>query len=535
MAKKLISQEALANICDDSSIKTFEDLESNYGLTQKYIYNRLYVSCKDVIPQSELDRLRCWYKELAKNSGVSPYVYNEAKKKKKNIKEEGEVIISVEDEEDEFEGRVVGESVRGLDGKIKEYRYKILVHGKDPIEGSLTLNQMQTLYFQYSNEGAKLSARKVLESFPQFNINELKKVLRAFKITKDCKPFAPHFVESHTEEELKELLLQYSVDRVAKSAVKDEIKYKNSIITDQAKEIEKLKQERSNIEEWTKDIDFRGFEIKRMSPIPNSGKTLILYPSDWHIGCYLKPTSTFYHPYDLPEIKRRIDKMISPFLNMHFEEIIVANLGDTIDGFGGQTSRGGHILPQIQEGDKEIYKWFMEAMTYLFDLIHTNLKFEKIRYYAVGESNHGGTGEWICQKSFENLLNNRYPNVQTCISDEVYSLFKVYNENFIITHGKDDLNMFKNLPLTVNNDPKAQLNILNIMLDKFGISKANFIKGDLHQSATTFGFKFRYRSVGCMLGSSEWTGANFGDNDAYLDYDIVNTKGEILEGRIKLN
>ena len=45
----------------------------------------------------------------------------------------------------------------------------------------------------------------------------------------------------------------------------------------------------------------------------------------------------------------------------------------------------------------------MEAMTYLFDLIHTNLKFEKIRYYAVGESNHGGTGEWICQKSFENL------------------------------------------------------------------------------------------------------------------------------------
>lgn len=37
MAKKLISQEALANICDDSSIKTFEDLESNYGLTQKYI------------------------------------------------------------------------------------------------------------------------------------------------------------------------------------------------------------------------------------------------------------------------------------------------------------------------------------------------------------------------------------------------------------------------------------------------------------------------------------------------------------------
>lgn len=540
-----VSKEQLLEISRDLSIQNFKDLEELYGITQKYLFGRLYIN-KDILPQSVLDELRHFYKTLAKNSGVgvNPYI------KKQKIEDSAVTIssvwvnepgimpsvIDVEDSEDEYEGRVTGESVRDCNGRIKEYRYKILVRDKDPIEGTLTPNQMQTLYFQYSNEGAKLSARKVLESFPQFNINELKKVLRAFNITKDCKPFAPHFVESHTNEELTELLLQYSVDRAAKNANKDEIKYKNSIINDQAKEIDKLKQERENITSWFKDISIpSAIGSLQMPKQATSSRSLILYPSDWHIGCYLKPNSTFYHPYDIEEIKKRIYKLVSPFSGQYFDEIIIANLGDTIDGFGGQTSRGGHTLPQIQEGDKQIYNWFIEAMIYLFDLIHANIGHNNIRYYAVGESNHGGTGEWLCQKSLENLLLQRYPNVQTTISNGVYEMFSVYNENFIITHGKDNLNMFKNLPLTVNKDPQAQLNILNLMLDKFNVTKAHFIKGDLHQSATTFGLKFRYRSVGCIIGSTEWSGANFGDNDAYLDYDIVNSNGSILEGRTKLN
>ena len=449
---KKISSEKLLEISKDSNIVDFKSLEELFGITQKYLYGRLYVN-KDIIPQSTLDELRHFYKTLAKNSGVGINPYKKQKSSPvtvtsvwvdENRNEASIESLSVSDsvysaidvEEDEYEDRIVGENVRDFNGKIKEYKYRILVRDKDPIEGTLTLNQMQTLYFQYSNEGAKLSTRKVLESFPQFNINELKKVLRAFNITKDCKPFAPHFVESHTEEELKELLLQYSVDRVAKSANKDEIKYKNGIISDQAKEIDKLKQERENIKSWFKDINIPSIiDTYNMPKKAITNKSLILYPSDWHIGCYLNPNSTFYHPYDIEEIKNRIYKSVNTFSDQFFDEIIIANLGDTIDGFGGQTTRGGHVLPQIPEGDKQIYNWFIEAMTYLFDLIHNNIGFNKIRYYSVGESNHGGTGEWLCQKSLENLLLKRYPKVEVHISDQVYDIFKVYNEHFIISHG----------------------------------------------------------------------------------------------------
>ena len=191
-----------------------------------------------------------------------------------------------------------------------------------------------------------MSARKVLESFPQFNINELKKVLRAFNITKDCKPFAPHFVESHTEEELKELLLQYSVDRVAKSAKKDEVKTLTDCIKSQTKTINDLTNKKKLLEE----LCLSKFDIdsKIITPSKTGKSSLIIYLSDLHIGAY--NNSEGYEilvPYSEEDITSRLDAIINRFANRSYEDVIVCNLGDSLDSYAGQTTRGGHNLPTL--------------------------------------------------------------------------------------------------------------------------------------------------------------------------------------------
>lgn len=103
----------------------------------------------------------------------------------------------------------------------------------------------------------------------------------------------------------------------------------------------------------------------------------------------------------------------------------------------------------------------------------------------------------------------------------------------MITKLNDSSELFKGLPLTIDKNPKVENQLTQLLDNKFNVNYAHIIKGDLHQSATTFGNRFRYRSVGCMLGSNDWSGANFGDCKSMVDYDIVQND-DILEGRIYL-
>lgn len=90
--------------------------------------------------------------------------------------------------------------------------------------------------------------------------------------------------------------------------------------------------------------------------------------------------------------------------------------------------------------------------------------------------------------------------------------------------------MFKNLPLTL--DVKTE-NFINEYIDNRGLrGNVVFVKGDLHQSATTYGRRFTYKSVSSLFGSSEWIHKNYGNTSAAVDYSIVDEVGNMLDGRI---
>lgn len=528
------------------SVSNLEQLLETSGKTHEYLYWLINgETAYRKWTQVDRETIKRRFKELceASNTAMAPKSViirrNEYRLRKKAEAEAKLNTYSKEvkydsSEDEEFEDRATTEIIRDSMGKIIEYKFTILRRDNEPFTGTLTLDQMQNLYFLYSNQGRNLPTNKVLESFPQYTINELKKIIRAFNITKCSEPFAPHFIETHTDEELRDFRIRYKGERSANAAMRDESKGLQDYIKQQAQKLKDLKTQLNDYDSMFKSLNLPTFDFKPTSSNKRD-RSLILYPSDMHIGCYIQKRSTFYHPYDLPEIKRRIDKMLEPFMGQSYDEIIIANLGDTIDGFNAMTSRGT-ILPQIADGNKEIFQWFMEAMMYMMSKINSGMKYNLLRYYSVGDSNHGGSIEYVCQKALEYALLNAFKeDVIVEIFDENYGMFNVYDQNYLITHGKDSNEMIKNLPLTINRNPEVELRMNQLLDRKFKVQYAHIIKGDLHQSATTYGDRFRYRSVGCMLGSSEWTAANFGDNDAIVDYDIVYSDGTILEGRIKVN
>ena len=125
-----------------------------------------------------------------------------------------------------------------------------------------------------------------------------------------------------------------------------------------------------------------------------------------------------------------------------------------------------------------------------------------------------------------------HKGVDCTIFDKFIGEFNVGDTTFVLCHGKDNKDMFKNLPLTL--DVKTE-NFINEYLDNkqiFG-NKVVFVKGDLHQSATTYGRRFTYKSVGSLFGSSEWIHKNFGNTPACTDYSIVDG-AKIIDGRIVL-
>ena len=91
--------------------------------------------------------------------------------------------------------------------------------------------------------------------------------------------------------------------------------------------------------------------------------------------------------------------------------------------------------------------------------------------------------------------------------------------------------MFKNLPLYLNDKTE---NYINQYIDFNRLSgNISFIKGDLHQSSTGYGYKFRYKNVASFFGSSEWIQDNFGGAQDAVDFDILDGDS-ILETRLLL-
>lgn len=409
---------------------------------------------------------------------------------------------------------------RDEEGKIQFYTFAIYRKNTPTLEGKLNRKEMETIYRLYTIYGANLTQKIVSREFPQYTFVEFKRILRAFNIYKANSEFAPHIIEEKTEEELIALHNQNKENNVLRRIEKDQLAEANKLINKLAQENQKLSKSSKLLEDLLKfDPTFKNerFEAIQTTKVESA----IIFLSDLHIGAYNEKFGFYQLPsYDKKEILRRIDRILNRFEDRRYENIIVVDLGDSIDQFNKETTRGGHLLPNNMT-DKEMSHLYLECMQYFFKNLKTFTAASNYYYYSIGESNHSGDFGWALNLAMSYKL--QQDGWKTYISDYPIDDFMVGNFRFIYTHGKDNTNQYKQFPLTLN--PQTELYFANYIAEKklnLNGEKVFVVKGDLHQYAYTSGKQFDYISVGSMYATSNYIAANWGNTPWSINYAIIN-------------
>ena len=418
---------------------------------------------------------------------------------------------------------------RDEEGLIQYYTFEIFRRDSPTLVGKLDRKEMETIYRLYTIYGANLTQKIVSREFPQYTFIEFKRILRAFNIYKANSEFAPHIIEEKSEEELINLHNQNKENNVLRRIEKDQLAEANKLINKLAQENQKLSKSSKLFDDLLKyDSSFKN--EKYDANIITSKESIIIFLSDLHIGAYNEKFGFYQLPnYDKKEIKRRLDKILDKFAKKTFENVIVVDLGDSVDQYNKETTRGGHLLPNNMS-DKEMSHLYLDCMEYFFKNLRSETSASSYCYYSIGESNHSGDFGWALNLALSYKLQQSGWN--TYVSDYPIDDFTVGIHKFIYTHGKDNTNQFKQFPLTLN--PQTELYFANYIAEKKlnqNNDKIYVVKGDLHQYAYTSGKQFDYISVGSMYATSNYIAANFGNTPWSINFASI-TGDNIMFGKI---
>lgn len=264
------------------------------------------------------------------------------------------------------------------------------------------------------------------------------------------------------------------------------------------------------IKEAVKDI--KPIDIPK--PKTTNKKSLRAILTDAHVG--MEPTSRdalFNFKYDKKVFKKHLSIVFDSITSRvdqygSFDQIIVDDLGDGLDGFNSETTRGGHHLPQNMD-NKTAWE------TYVFSKIDTYVKIVKLGaaskyvFRNVANCNHSGDFGWTANMAIKMAMEQMFDNVEYLILERSMEHFTYGDHCFILTHGKDKSLMVKNWPLQLTDKVS---NIIRQYIDHYDI-KSKYIhldKGDLHQCGYAREPKFDYRNFMSFAPPSQWVQANFG-------------------------
>lgn len=258
------------------------------------------------------------------------------------------------------------------------------------------------------------------------------------------------------------------------------------------------------------------------TPTPKAIKATL---SDMHVGLEPNPNnkSLFSYEYNAEVFKSNLDKVFNSILkeytaNGRFDLLIILDLGDGLDGWNGQTTRGGHSLDQNMN-NQEAFKTFVEGKLMLIEnCIKAGIANEVV-VLNVCNDNHSGSFASIANMTIQMLLNRTYgeDSVKFRILERFMENFEYGVHTYILTHGKDSKHMFKGLPFELND--KA-ITFINDYIDHYDI-KTPYIhveKGDLHRIGYSRSKKFDYRNYMSFAPASAWVQHNFGSS--YSGYSI---------------
>lgn len=247
--------------------------------------------------------------------------------------------------------------------------------------------------------------------------------------------------------------------------------------------------------------------------------------TDMHVGLEPNPSgrALFGYEYNGEIFKDNLDKVFHSIIKEYnrygkFDVLVLDDLGDGLDGWNGQTTRGGHHLPQNMDNIKA-FKTYVFGKLDLIERLYDAGIAHKIYVRNVSNCNHSGDIGYAANISIQMIIERTYEKdaVEFYILEKFMEHFDYGDHTFILTHGKDKEYMKHGLPYKLDN--KA-IKFISDYIEHYNITNKyiHVEKGDLHQIGYDRTKRFDYRNFMSFAPPSAWSQNNFGDS--YSGYSI---------------
>ena len=264
---------------------------------------------------------------------------------------------------------------------------------------------------------------------------------------------------------------------------------------------------KSVIEKYIKPIILKKVDRKTYS---KDFDTLTI--TDVHIGMDTDvDNNTMYSKeWNKEELIKTADIVINKTLEEQESSVLyVDELGDLLDGFNAQTTRGGHSLPQNMTNEECFDAALEFKLKILYGLVNN---YTEIHFNNICNDNHSGAFGYFVNEAFKQIAELQFKNVTVTNHRKFLNHYYVGKICFIISHGKDD----KSLKFGF----KPQLDFKGAeKIDQY--CKQNkiyknsdlviFKKGDSHQALFDMctSDDFYYFNYPALSPSSNWIKNNF--------------------------
>ena len=234
--------------------------------------------------------------------------------------------------------------------------------------------------------------------------------------------------------------------------------------------------------------------------------------TDVHVGMDAsdKGRNMYEVEYNEAVLFKRLTEMVNLTLEKQESNILyISDLGDFLDGFNGQTTRGAHALPQNMTNQQAFDAGFMFKVR-LLEALAPSYKLIVMR--NVCNDNHSGDFAYFVNQAVKHYVESQLKNVKIINQTNFIDWELVGNYCFVTTHGKDTHNLKHGFKPKIDpaqiNKIVGYLNTQNLLNKGYQII---FEKGDSHlylfDSASSDVFK--YYNYPAFSPSSNWVATNF--------------------------
>lgn len=412
--------------------------------------------------------------------------------------------------------------VRDSEHRIVKYKFKVETKKFD-FDGEVSREDLEEWVANYSLRGAGMTASEVCLN-TKWNTDQFRAILRTFGIYKST-PYTLHEAEENTLEELSNKLLNRKEIKVIKNA-------ERRAARDIETRYNKLLEENNNLKTLTGLVEDKLSNVtinisKTFHKYKPTSKSLTIWLSDWHIGARVDdPTNSNKH-FGREDIMNRLDNLFNSIPKYSYNTVSLVVLGDMIDGFNGQTTRGGHQLPQNM-GDDEQLSTYIDAITFCIESTIQKIDHKTLNLVTIKGGNHDGFAlGHLTYQIFKRYVTEDYIQAKM-MESPMFGHFSVGNHTYVISHGKDPYYCTRGLSLNVTDKDRGTYlaYLLKNNIDP-KTTKVHFVKGDLHQdNFQQVGTNIDVRTVASLFGASDYSDYNFSNCNAGTSFDIID--GEII-------